>query len=145
MCLPATAQRPVVISTQLAPAYEADYFRTGRARMFATLRAVYGPSTDAIVDLRERYGATHIWVRRDAVRKELDPDGFRWRRRKLPYGRFVRQLVSTGTPAVLRLPAACRTWQRGPVEVYDIGCIAAQSPPAASSTIEASMSHSTGA
>ncbi len=42
MCVVATARRPVVISTQLAPAYEADYFRRSRERMFATLR---GPTT----------------------------------------------------------------------------------------------------
>ena len=42
-CLPVTARRAVVISTQLAPAYELDYFLEGRRRMFDTLRAVYGP------------------------------------------------------------------------------------------------------
>jgi hypothetical protein len=84
---------------------------------------IYGPSVDAITELRRRYGATHLWVRRDAVEKELTPDGARWRRRQQPYGRFVRQLVGSGRPAVLSLPAACRRFQRGPVEVYDIGCI----------------------
>ena len=41
-CLPATAKRAVVISTQLAPAYEVGYFLRGRQRMFADLRAVFG-------------------------------------------------------------------------------------------------------
>lgn len=123
-CLPATARRAVVISTQLAPSYEADYFRKGRAREFATLRAYYGPSGDAIAELYTRYGATDLWVRRGAVRDELTPNGSRWRGGQLPYGRFVRQLVRTGEPAVLHLPAACREWKHGSDEVYDIRCIA---------------------
>jgi hypothetical protein len=123
MCVPATARRAVVISTQLAPSYEADYFRAGRERMFAMLRAYYGPSRAAIADLADRYGATHLWVRRDAVAKELTGDGVRWRGDKLPYGRYVRGLAAQGPPAVLGLPAACRRFQRGPVEVYDIACI----------------------
>jgi hypothetical protein len=127
MCVPATARRPVVISTQLAPAYEADYFRTGRTRMFATLRAYYGHSSRAIADLLTRYGATHLWVRRRAVRRELADGGVRWRGGELPYGRYVRQLLRGGEPAVLHLPLACRRWRRGDAEVYDIRCIASGS------------------
>ena len=125
MCIPATTHRGVVISTQLAPAYEADYFRHGRARMFNDLKAYYGPSVAAIADLR-RYRATHLLVRRDAVAREIAGRG-RWQAGKLPYGRYVRQLLKAGPPAVLGLPAACRTWQRGPVEVYDISCVARES------------------
>jgi hypothetical protein len=124
MCVPATARRPVVISTQLAPAYEADYFRHGRERMFATLRAYYGNSSAAIADLGERYGADYLWVRRDAVERERAGGGVRWRAGELPYGRYVRQLLRGGEPAVLHLPDACRRWRLGPAEVYDIGCIA---------------------
>jgi hypothetical protein len=124
MCVPVTARRPVVISTQLAPAYEVDYFLQGRARMFAMLGAYYGQSVDAIVDLNRRYGATHLWVRRDAIRKVMKHGG-RWRSGKAPYGPFVRRLVSRGEPAVLHLPAACRTFRNGPVEVYDIRCLSA--------------------
>ena len=118
-----------MISTQLAPAYETDYFLAGRARMFATLRAYYGPSAAAIADLGARYGATHLWVRQDAVRRELAGDGRRWRAARLPYGRYVRDQLRAGEPAVLHLPAACRTWRRGPDAVYDIGCIANRAPP----------------
>jgi hypothetical protein len=78
----------------------------------------------AILDLRRRYGATHLWVRRDAIEKEVAGDGRRWRGRELPYGRFVRDLVHDERPAVLSLPASCRTFARGPVEVYDIDCLA---------------------
>jgi hypothetical protein len=126
MCVPATARRAVVISTQLAPAYEAGYFRQGRARMFADLRAYYGPSAAALADLRTRYGATDLLVRADAVRRELGPRGARWRAAQLPYGRYVRGLVRGGEPAVLNLPGACRRLRRGPVAVYDIACIQTQ-------------------
>ena len=123
-CLPGTARRAVVISTQLAPSYELDYLLAGRARMFETLLAYYGSSAQPIADLRTRYGATHLWVRRAAVAAELTTRGARWRAGRLPYGRFVRDLVRAGTPAVLRLPSACRRWSHGTDEVYDIGCIA---------------------
>ena len=128
-CLPGTARRPVVISTQLAPSYEVEYFLRARERMFATLRAYYGPSAAAIADLADRYGATHLWVRRDAVRYAMTHDGGRWRHGDEPYGTFIRQLLRRGEPAVLHLPAACRRWRRGPSEVYDIGCVAASSRP----------------
>jgi hypothetical protein len=125
MCVVATARRPVVISTQLAPAYEADYFRRGRERMFATLRAYYGHSAAAIADLGTRYGADYLWVRRDALEKEMAGEGVRWKRGEQPYGRYVRRLLDDGEPAALNLPVACRRWQLGPAEVYDIGCIGA--------------------
>jgi hypothetical protein len=122
-CLPATTRRAVVISTQLAPSYEKEYFLRGRERMFDTLRAVYGPNTDALADVQQRYGATDLWIRRGLVEQELRPRGFRWRSRQAPYGQFVRQLLSDGEPVALHLPAACRRFQRGPEEVYDIGCL----------------------
>ena len=85
-CIPGTARRPVVISTQLAPAYEEEYFLRARERMFATLRAYYGPSEAAIAELGERYGATHLWVRPDAVRQVVASGGGRWRHGDAPYG-----------------------------------------------------------
>ena len=120
-CVPVSAKRAVVTSAQLAPSYEAAAFRDGRARMFADLRAVYGTSPDAITELSTRYGATHLWIRRDAVAR-----GARWRPRQLPYGRYVHALLREGEPASLRLPAACRRWRHGRAEVYDIACVTAQ-------------------
>jgi hypothetical protein len=122
-CLPATARRAVVTSTQLAPAYETAYFLDNRKRMFALLDAVYGPDPAAIARLR-RYGATHLWIRRDAVEAELRGDGVRWRPRQLPYGRYVRRLARSGRPASLALPTACTTFSRGPNQIYDIACLA---------------------
>jgi hypothetical protein len=123
-CIPATARRPVVTSTQLAPAYEVDYFLDNRERMFATLRAYYGRSEAAIAELGERYGATQLWVRPDAVRKVIAADGGRWRAGDEPYGTFIRGLLRSGEPAVLHLPRACRRWRNAVSEIYDIGCIA---------------------
>ena len=124
-CVPFTARRAVVISTQLAPAYEVEYFLHGRARLYADLRAYYGSSVDAIVDLRRRYGATHLWVRRAAIENEMrKQNGQRWHPWQDPYGRYVRGLLRSGEPAVLHLPGACRRWHLGGAEVYDIACIA---------------------
>jgi hypothetical protein len=126
-CMPGTARRPVVISTQLAPAYEVDYFLQARERMFATLRAYYGPSADAIAELGERYGATHLWVRPQSVRHVMATNGGRWRKGDAPYGAFIQALLRAGEPAVLRLPAECRRWRNRTSEVYEIACIAGTS------------------
>jgi hypothetical protein len=125
-CVPFTARRGVVISTQLAPSYEAGYFHAARRRMFAMLRAYYGPSRAAIARLR-RYGATDLWVRRGALLHErAEPRGVRWRRGQQPYGTFVRDVLASGRrPAVLALPARCRVWHSGREAVYDIGCVSA--------------------
>ena len=123
-CLPATAQRAVVISTQLAPAYEVGYFLRGRARMFADLRAVYGPSRAAIGALRTRYGATDLWIRRGQT-----ASGKRWPAGgRRPYGPFVQGLLRQGEPASLRLPSSCLRFRRGGDEVYDIACVQRAGP-----------------
>ena len=114
-CVPGTARRAVVTSIQLAPSYERDAFLDGRERMFATLRAVYGPSPDAIAALADRYGATHLWVRRSGAE--------RWMRRREPYGSYVRRLRSEGERAALRLPSACRRWQGEAGAFYEIACV----------------------
>ena len=126
-CVVVTARRPVVISTQLAPSYERDYLQRSRARMFAMLRAHYGPSRRAIADLHRRYGATHLWVRRDAVEREQTTDRGRWRRPQEPYGSYVRRLLRAGEPAALQLPERCLRWRSGADEVYDVGCVAGDS------------------
>lgn len=125
-CLPLTAERGVVVSTQLAPSYEAGYFHNTRARMFAMLRAYYGPSIAPILALRRRYGATALLVRRGAVVDEQDePRGVRWHPWQQPYGAFVRRLLDrAGRPAVLGLPARCRRWHQDRQAIYDIACLA---------------------
>jgi hypothetical protein len=125
-CLPGTTRRAVVISTQLAPSYEVDYFLRARERMFASLRAYYGQSIASIAELADRYDATHLWVRRDSIEKVMTHDGAAWRYGDEPYGTFIRGLLHEGEPVVLHLPQACMRFKRGPQEVYDIRCIAAE-------------------
>jgi hypothetical protein len=125
-CLPATARRAVVTSTQLAPSYEEAYFGDGRARMFALLRAVYGPSADAIPRLGTEYGATDLWIKRDTIEAAAAGHG-RWNGRAQPYGPFVGRTARSGTPASLDLPASCRRFRDGSNEVYDIACLTRRS------------------
>ena len=121
-CVPVSASRPVVISTQLAFSYERGYFREGRARMVASLRAYYGGSAAALAGLG-RYGATHLLVKRGAVRQELAGVHPRWRGDAQPYGALVRGLLRGGEPAILHLPARCRRWHHGAQAVYDLRCL----------------------
>ena len=124
-CIPLTARRPVVISTKLALSYETEDFLGNRARMFQMIRAYYGPSARPLAQLGDRYGATHLWVQRDAVAAEMaHPKGVIWRGGRRPYSPVVKRLLRAGTPIVLRLPPACRRWHHGQNEVYAIDCIA---------------------
>ena len=121
-CVVGTSRRAVVISSQLSPAYEIDYFHMGRERMFSTLRAYYGQSIRGLVDLADRYGATHLWVRKGSIEKEMaKPD--RYRERQVPYGAFVRDLLRAGPPITLRLPDDCSVFSHGRSEVYDMACL----------------------
>jgi hypothetical protein len=122
-CVPVSASRPVVISTQLAFSYERGYFLEGRARMLDSLRAYYGPSTAGLRALAARYGATHVLVKGGAIRSELAGERPRWPRGREPYGALVTGLLRSGEPATLRLPARCRTWHAGAQAVYDLGCL----------------------
>jgi hypothetical protein len=121
-CVPVSASRAVVISTQLAFSYERVYFLEGRARMFDSLRAYYGPSAAALTALATRYGATHVLVNRRALRRELAGDHPRWPAGRRPYGALVQDLVRGGEPASLHLPARCRRWHHGAQAVYDLTC-----------------------
>ena len=86
-CVPVTASRAVVISTQLAFSYERGYFLEGRARMFDDAARVLrrrpplrSPRSAA------RYGATHLLVNRRALRRERAGERRRWPGGRLPYG-----------------------------------------------------------
>ena len=125
MCVPATARRAVVISTQLAPSYEADYFRT---RSRAHVRQCCGATTD-------RRPARSPTSRAGTARRTCGSGGTRSSGRS-------RATASAGAVASCRtgghvrsgscaaahrpcshLPSACRRFQRGPVEVYEIACL----------------------
>ena len=123
-CLPATTRRAVVISTQLAPSYERDYFLMGRRRMFDTLDALYGADRQKIADLGRAYGATLLWVRRGSIERQMRGQDPRWRTWQQPYGRYVHNLLRDGhRPASLDLPRRCLRFRDGPSEVYSIPCI----------------------
>jgi hypothetical protein len=122
-CVPVAADRPVVISTQLAFSYERGYFLEGRARMFAALRAHYGHSTAGLDALRTRYGARYVLVNRRAIRRERAGELGRWPPGREPYGRLVTDLLASGDPAVLHLPARCRRWQHGQQAIYELACL----------------------
>ena len=129
-CLPLTARRAVVISRKIAPSYEFDHFLENRSRMFAMLRAHYGPSLTAISTLDRRYGATHLWIRRAALRNEaMARDGIRWVRGTRPYGTYVRGLLDLATPVTLNLPRGCLQWKHGPNEIYAIRCLVQRETP----------------
>lgn len=116
-CIPIAARRPVVISIKLYQPWNPEYFEIIRDRMSRTVRAYYGPSVDALVDLRTRYGADYLLVR---TRLRKRP----WRY-MAPYSRELRQLLRTiPVPAALRLPGQCQTWRQGELEVYDLACVA---------------------
>jgi hypothetical protein len=106
-----------VISQKLYQPWNPEYFEIIRDRMSRTVRAYYGPSVDALVDLRTRYGADYVVVR-TRVRKHP------WRH-MAPYSRELRRLLATvQVPAALQLPGRCLTWKRGQLEVYDLACVA---------------------
>jgi len=113
----------VVISTQLAPAYEVEYFDQARRRMVDTLQAVYGPARDEFSQLAERWGATHLWIRRGLIRAEQGPGGFRGPPDALPYGRMVQRLVHSGDPASLSLPPQCLRFNLEDDRVYALSCL----------------------
>jgi len=116
-CIPIAARRPVVMSIKLYQPWNPEYFDLIRDRMSRTVQAYYGPSVDALVDLRTRYGADYLLVR-TRVRKHP------WRY-MAPYSRQLRELLRTvPVPAALRLPGQCRTWKQGELEVYDLACVA---------------------
>jgi hypothetical protein len=116
-CVPIAARRPVVISRKLYQPWDVEYFAMIRERMFSLIRAYYGPSTAALVDLRRKYGADFLLVRTPLRERPL--------RRMAPFTEEVRRLLRAGhVPAALRLPPACRTWEDGPFQVYSLECAA---------------------
>ena len=88
LCLPGNAKRAVVISKQLAPAYEVDYFRQGRERMFADLRAYYGPSV-----VRDHRAAAPLRSHPPVGQARRDREGARRRRRPLARRRAAVRAV----------------------------------------------------
>jgi hypothetical protein len=107
----------VVISRKLYQPWEPRYFAMIRERMFATVAALYGPSREAIVTLRDRYGADYLLVPRSLDERPTPV--------MAPFTRRMRELQrEVDAPAVGQLPASCETWQSKRLVVYDLACVA---------------------
>ena len=118
-CIPIAARRPVVISRKLYQPWNIDYFKVIRPRMFLAVEASYGPSVEAIVQLKARYGADYFVVR-NRLRKRAWP-------RMAPFSQQANQFLRSGVvPAALRLPAMCETWRGRRLTVYSLACVASE-------------------
>jgi hypothetical protein len=118
-CIPLATRRAVVISRKLYQPWALDFFESIRERMFLTVDAYYGPSVDAVIQLRERYGADYLVVRRQGEEAT-------WTNME-PFTSEVERLRSTTpVPAVERLPERCLARGGRSFEVYDLACIATE-------------------
>jgi hypothetical protein len=118
-CIPIATRRPVVISRKLYQPWALDFFESIRERMFLTVEAYYGPSVDAVIELRERYGADYLVVRTRGPEPE-------WTNME-PFTSEVERLRSTTPmPDVGRLPERCLVWHGREREVYSLACIASE-------------------
>jgi hypothetical protein len=121
-CVPIAARRPVVISQKLYQPWNTRYLPIIRQRMFDVVRAYYGPSTAALVDLRTRYGADYLLVR---TRKRTR--AWRWPP-MAPFTGELRRILRAGKPqAALQLPKNCETWRGARFAVYSLACVAERS------------------
>jgi hypothetical protein len=118
-CIPLATRRAVVISRKLYQPWALDYFESIRERMFLTVQAYYGPSVSAVTELRERFGADYLVLRRRGEEPEwLDME---------PFTSEVDRLRSaTPVPAVERLPERCLARAGREFEVYSLACIAGE-------------------
>jgi hypothetical protein len=118
-CIPLGTRRAVVISKKLYQPWALDYFRSIRDRMFLTIEAYYGPSIDAVIQLRKRYGADYIVVRTQG--EERNWDGME------PFTSEAERLRrSTPVPAIERLPERCLARGGKEFDVYSLACIASE-------------------
>jgi hypothetical protein len=118
-CIPLATRRAVVISRKLYQPWALDYFKSIRERMFLTVEAYYGPSVDAVIELRERFGADYLVVRRRGEEPE-------WLNMQ-PFTSEVDRLRSTTpVPAVERLPERCLARPGREFDVYNLACIAGE-------------------
>jgi hypothetical protein len=117
-CIPITTRHAVVISQKLYQPLAEPYFRTIRPRMFDTVRAYWGPSTDALATLRTRYDARYLVVgERDLTLPDEWED-------KEPFTSLIEGFLSDPAgPAVQRLGSRCLIWQDGQDRIFDLACL----------------------
>jgi hypothetical protein len=98
--------------------------------MFASIRAYYGGSRQAIAELHTRFGADYLFVNRALITRGVQHLPYAG---MAPFTRLVSRLLTTVRhPAALALPRRCATWQRGELAVYDLRCVSASVTGAAS-------------
>ena len=118
-CIPLAVRRPVVVSRKLYQPWAVDYFESIRGRMVQTVEAFYGPSVEAVIRLRERYGADYLVV-------PVGGEERRWTMME-PFTSEVERLRrTTPVPAVERLPRECLAWGDTRFEVYSLDCVSAE-------------------
>jgi hypothetical protein len=118
-CIPLETERAVVISRKLYQPWTQGFFATIRDRMFLTVEAFYGPSIDAVIELRERYGADYLVVRTQGAERSWD--GME------PFtGEVERLQRTTLVPAIERLPKRCLAKDGAELDVYDLACVASE-------------------
>jgi hypothetical protein len=120
-CVPVEARRPVVISRKLYQAVDADYFKVIRPRMFAMLRAYYGPSVAAIAALHARFGADYLVVQSDLLDRDHAIPAYD---HMAPFDKLIDSILARSpTRAALELPRSCAVWHRLVLTVYDLRCV----------------------
>jgi hypothetical protein len=121
VCIPVLTNRAVVINTKLYQPYEERFFRDIRARMTLNVQAYWGRSVNKILELRRRYGADYLVVRRRQLRP-LVVFGH-WTHHQ-PFFDLIKKLrFRVRRPASLDLPRRCLT-SSTEAEVYDLACVA---------------------
>jgi hypothetical protein len=120
-CVPIASERSVMISEKLYQVYDYNFLRFARPRMFTMIRAYYGPSERAIVNLHRRLGVDYLVVQEalfDPPNRRMDWFG------RQPFVKLVARLRRrVDRPAALHLPPGCRTWRHGGTSVYDLNCV----------------------
>jgi hypothetical protein len=85
------------------------------------LRAYYGPSRSAIVNLGTRYGATDLVIDRKLLTSKRPFLRFT---KMAPFASVVRRAAPAPSHrAALHLPRSCEVWNQGDIAVYDIPCV----------------------
>jgi Predicted membrane protein (DUF2079) len=121
-CVPIAGRRPVLISRKLYQPWDKAYFRMIRPRMFDMVEAYYGNSVSEIIELREKYGVDLLVV----TQWSYQPGASGWYR-MAPFTDLVRTLKrEVDTPAALRLPESCITFEQGELRVFDLACVATE-------------------
>jgi hypothetical protein len=122
------ARRRTLFSSSLNMTFLYEYARELERRMDAYYRAYYAPALSGVVALRRDHRVDYLLV--DA--RDFGPDARKRARYYAPWGALAGRLLDAAPAESLALahpPAACVTFSSGPLQVLDLGCVAARTPP----------------